>query len=153
MVMISRQASPSEACGIACLTPDLERIGLDPLSTFQNVHRRPEVYFQVEWEEFWEGVERYRRLGIPDQELICWHSHPRTRAHPSLEDIDFMQRTGFPMAIVSLRATVPLIRIFVAEQLRPKVSEVGAHRVPALPLVNFWPCGTCVSELLTGQSV
>jgi len=137
MVTISRQASPSEACGIACLIPGIERLGLDPLSVFQNVHRRPEDYFQVDWEEFWEGVERYRRLGIKDPALICWHSHPRTRAHPSLEDIDFMQRTGFPMAIVSLRATVPLIRIFVAESIRPKVSEVGSHRVPVLPLVNF----------------
>jgi len=137
MVTISRQASPSETCGLACLIPGIEQLGLDSLITFQNIHRRPEDYFQVDWEEFWAGVERYRRLAVPDQGLICWHSHPRTRAHPSLEDIAFMQRTGFPMAIVSLRATVPLIRIFVAESLRPKVCEVGAHRVPALPLVNF----------------
>lgn len=129
LVALSREASPRECCGLLSIEPGLS------ISPLFNIHTDPERQFCFDWTQFFQTLNRYHAEGLTP---IAWHSHPRTRAQPSLEDIALMQRIRLPMVIISLRATIPLIRIFTAEEFRPKFTEVASYRVgaPELPLVN-----------------
>jgi len=88
-----------------------------------NIHPDPEHQFRFDPEEFY-AVRTH--LG---GDVLAWHSHPRTRAEPSLVDLQLMQRIGLPMVIVSLRARIPLIRVFDVELIRLRPIELVSHRV------------------------
>jgi len=115
---LSRQGAPDEVCGLLALHG-----AVIPL---KNVHPLPEDHFRYDPEEFY--AVRAHLVG----DVLAWHSHPRTRAEPSLDDLRLMQRIGMPMAIVSLRARIPLIRVFAVEPIRLRRVELASYRVCAM---------------------
>lgn len=118
LVSLSRFAVPNEACGLLSLgDPEVN-------FTLTNIHKDPEHQFEFDWNEYWA----IRQL-IPRELCLAWHSHPRTRASPSEQDLALMQRIELPMAIISLRARIPLIRIFTCDMYRLKSTEVGSYRL------------------------
>ena len=77
-----------EACGILRLDVESGLLNVLPLPNFAIHHYR--AFLMALSVEQWRGC------------AATWHSHLKGRAIPSGRDIQAMDRTGFPMVIISL---------------------------------------------------
>lgn len=116
LVSLSRAARPSEACGYLILP--------DQVRALTNLSPTPAESFEHDWEPIQFMASLHGR-----EKLVLWHSHPRTRAVWSLADLQIMQWTKLPMLIVSLKATAPLIRVYVWNERCAGPMEVVSYRV------------------------
>ena len=116
LVSLSRAALPNEACGYLVLSED--RIVLLP-----NTAEYPQYDFRMTLRP--ADIERVRQHGL--RGVALWHSHPRTLAALSSADRRLMAATPFAMIIVSLKAAVPIIRVYARDGRIPV--EVASYRV------------------------
>lgn len=121
LVEWSRRELPNEACGI---------LSFDTLRLMRNVAPHPEEQFVC------AGLGKvvlHNQKGYLNAHLkgyAIWHSHPRTRAVPTREDIDLMRETLVPLIIVSLLPTIPEISIFALDDHNPdRVCCTRTYRV------------------------
>lgn len=107
LVELSRQELPAEACGI---------LSQDTIRLMKNASPTPETHFIC------QGVGKtvlHNQLGYFNDTIkgyAIWHSHPKSRAVPTPDDIDLMRETLVPMIIVSLLPTVPEVAIFALDE-------------------------------------
>lgn len=69
----------------------------------------------------------------PQDAYMLWHSHPRTWAMPSPEDVILMRQTRVPMVIVSLVPTVPQVCVYILDEETPtRIRKVQEYRTSSL---------------------
>ena len=105
MIEIARAEAPKEACGVLWFNRHGEAVGLKAL---RNSHETPTEGFAM-------CPITVSLLTFLHDWVGLWHSHPKTRAVPSREDLELMKRTDLPMVIVSLLGQVPDVRAYAID--------------------------------------
>lgn len=125
----SIHARPNEACGLLTRTRlvlsfnDAER---PDLCFVMNGRIRQEVCLSDDSPYQWGGLR-------PQDAYMLWHSHPRTWAIPSPEDVILMRQTRVPMVIVSLVPTVPQVCVYILdEEIPTRIRKVQEYRTRSL---------------------
>lgn len=100
MIDLARARAPQEACGVLWFNANGEAVGLVEAA---NVSPTPEETFAMD-------PVSVSLLTFLKRDLALWHSHPKSRAVPSLDDGTLMRQTDLPMVIVSLKGQNPDVR-------------------------------------------
>ena len=100
LVSLSRAVLPNEACGYILISQDL-------VIALPNAHPTPDTHFRM----VLDARARWHIVHQGLRDFVVWHSHPRTIASPGRDDRQLFEYYPL-MAIVSLKAQVPIIRCY-----------------------------------------
>lgn len=114
LFLICQKSLPFEACGL--LGQTVGSASIDCIVEIRNVHPAPKHAFAFDPEEW---TNAYFSMQKNRQQLVgFFHSHPHTRALPSIKDLEgWLPQSGFHYWIVSMvNEGLPIVQPYCSEQ-------------------------------------
>lgn len=104
---------PNECCGILAGNKDGETISVTGIYPMENLDKSPE-HFSIDPKALFNLHREFKTKGLTM--LGNYHSHPSTPSRPSVEDIRLAYDPEAVYAIISLKDTEPVFKVFFVRE-------------------------------------